>query len=313
MIIPVIGHLCLDIIEHPDKTETQSYGGIFFSVVTLANLLSAKDTIRPVFGVGKSDYDELIERLSRYPNVDSSGIFKFNGPTNQVRLMYSSKEQRIECSQSISEPIPWKRIRPELSHADMVLVNMISGMDITLETLDEIRMDVRDDHVPVYLDVHSLTLGINPDFTRFHRSVEQWRRWLFMLHAVHLNEEEASILTSERLDEPSLAKHVLAMNTKTLHITRGKRGCTAYVDEHKHIQRADFAGIEPEKGIDPTGCGDVFVAAYCAHYMKFKNINTAVEFANRVAARKAQMPGSTDIDTLSSFRVEDLSLQERPV
>ena len=47
MIIPVIGHLCLDIIEHPDKTETESYGGIFFSVVTLANLLPAKDTIRP--------------------------------------------------------------------------------------------------------------------------------------------------------------------------------------------------------------------------------------------------------------------------
>ena len=103
----------------------------------------------------------------------------------------------------------------------MVLVNMISGMDITLETLDEIRMDVRDDHVPVYLDVHSLTLGINPDFTRFHRPVEQWRRWLFMVHAVHLNEEEAAILSNERLDEASLAKHVLAMNTTTLHITRG--------------------------------------------------------------------------------------------
>ena len=47
--------------------------------------------------------------------------------------------------------------------------------------------------------------------------------------------------------------------------------------------------------------------------MKFKNIAAAVEFANRVAARMAQMPGSTDIDTLSSFRVEEISLQERTV
>ena len=190
MIIAVIGHLCMDVIQHADGTETQSYGGIYFSVATLANLLTDEDTIRPVFGIGKNEYDEFVEHLGRYPNVDCSGIFKFPGSTNQVRLVYSSNEERIECSRFISEPIPWKRIRPSVAHADLVLVNMISGMDITLETLDELRMEVREDHIPVYLDVHSITLGIKPDFTRFHRPVEQWRRWLFMLHGAHLNEEE---------------------------------------------------------------------------------------------------------------------------
>ena len=310
MIVAVIGHLCLDVIQHADGTETRSYGGIYFSVATLANLLTDEDTIRPVFGVGKNDYDEFVEHLGRYPNVDCSGIFKFPGSTNQVRLIYSSKEERIECSRFISEPIPWKRIRPSVAHADLVLVNMISGMDITLETLDELRMEVREDHVPVYLDVHSITLGIKPDFTRFYRPVEQWRRWLFMLHGAHLNEEEAGALTAERLDEQTLAKHILAMNTKTLHVTRGKRGCTAYIDDHKHIQRVDVAGIDPEKGIDPTGCGDVFSAAYCAHYGRSKNIASAVEFANRVAARKAQLTGSTAIDELSLFRHENSELQK---
>ena len=155
MKITVIGHLCLDVILHPDGTETQSYGGIFFSVAALANLLGSKDTVAPVFGVGKGDYDALIERLTAYPNVDRSGIYSFNGPTNRVRLIYSNTSERTECSKRISEPIPLKKIRPHLD-GTMILVNMISGFDITLETFDEIRMGAREESIPIYLDVQRL-------------------------------------------------------------------------------------------------------------------------------------------------------------
>jgi sugar/nucleoside kinase (ribokinase family) len=303
VIITVVGHLCLDVIQHPGGEETQSYGGIFFSIATLANLMGPGDVIRPVLGVGKNEHEEFCTRLERYPNVECSGIYRFPGPTNEVRLTYADAHERIECSRNISDPIPWKRIRSAADGSDMVLVNMISGNDITLETMDELRMSTRDDRVPVYLDAHSLTLGINPDFTRFHRPVERWRRWLFMLHGVHVNETEAAVIAAEGLDEPSLAKHVLALNTTTLHVTRGERGCTAFVDEHKHIKRLDIPGIEPEKSVDPTGCGDVFVAAYCASYMKSHDSLAAAQFANSVAGAKARRAGSTAIDELSAFRL----------
>ena len=174
MTITVIGHLCLDIINHADRSSSKGYGGIYFTVASLANLLPETDTIIPVFGVGKDDHEELIRSLEKYQNVDTSGIYKFPGPTNQVSLYYRDGKERLECSKYISEPIPIKKIRPKLG-VDMVLVNMISGFDVTLDTLDEVRMEVREDHIPVYLDVHSLTLGIHEDFTRFHRPVEQWR------------------------------------------------------------------------------------------------------------------------------------------
>jgi sugar/nucleoside kinase (ribokinase family) len=300
MRILVIGHLCLDVIHHADGTETQSPGGIFFSVATLANLLPKSDTVVPVFGVGKNDYDNIISLIERYPNVDTSRVFKMSDPSNQVHLYYRDDKERVECSKNISEPIPIKKIRPDLD-VDMILINMISGFDITLETLDEIRMEVRDAHTPVYMDVHSLTLGIKEDFTRFHRPVNPWRRWLFMIHAAQMNEEEAGILTEERYDEDGLAKQVLALNTKALVITRGEKGCTAYVDSHKHIQRHDCPGISIEKTIDPTGCGDVFAAAYCASYMRTKDIVGSLSFANKIAARKAELAGSDHIDVLSSL------------
>ncbi|MBI4811021.1 MAG: hypothetical protein HY800_06200, partial [Ignavibacteriales bacterium] len=231
MIITVIGHICLDVIEFPGGSKTQSYGGIFFSFAALANLLGKNDVIIPVFGVGKTDYDALIEQLKDYKNIDKSAIFKINGPTNQVRLIYSTKEKRIECSKHISEPIPWKKMRPFLD-TDMIYVNMISGYDLTLETMDELRMETREKKTQIYLDVHCLPCDINPDFTRFYHPVETWRRWLFMLHAVQMNETEAASISTEHFNEMTLAKHVLALNTKALHITKGNRGSTVYIDQH---------------------------------------------------------------------------------
>lgn len=301
MTITVVGHLCFDVIHHADGSETQSYGGIYFSLLTLARLLGNRDVIHPVFGVGRADYDELIEHLSAYPNIDSSGIFKFPGPTNKVSLRYETNETRIENSRSISEPIPWKRIKP-FSDAGMILVNMISGYDITLETLDELRVEVRDNHTPVYMDVHSLTLGITEDGNRFHRPVELWRRWLFWLHAVQMNEEEAMILTPEYTDELMLAKQVLALNTSALIVTRGSKGSTAFVDRHKTVQRIDEPAEDAGIAADPTGCGDVFAAAYCAQYLLSRNVADAVRFATRVASAKALFAGSSQLDRLAAFR-----------
>lgn len=302
MKITIIGHLCLDVIHHPDETETQSYGGIFFSVATLANLLGNQDTVLPVFGVGEKEYEAFLERIKVYPNVDTSGIFKFNGQTNQVRLFYKEGVERVECSKHISEPIPWKKIKSKLD-SDIVLVNMISGFDVTLETLDEIRLAIRDDRVPLYLDVHSLSLGIKEDFTRFRRPLEAWRRWLFMLHGVQMNEQEAAGLTMEDFDEPTLAKQILALNTKILALTRAERGFSGFIDDRKHVLRVDGEGVNPGLARDSTGCGDVFAAAYCAHYCYTKNIQESLEFANRVAAAKSQYPGSVEIDRLKEFRL----------
>ena len=308
----MIGHLCMDVIHHPDGTESRGYGGIFYSVAALANLLPPADTIVPVFGVGKEEHDALLERLGGYPNIDVSGIFTFTGPTNEVHLYYSDTARRIECSKHISDPVSMKRIRPFL-HTDMLLVNMISGFDIELETLDEIRMDVRDDHTPVYLDVHSLTLGVKDDFTRYHRPVEVWRRWLFMIHAAQMNEEEAAILSPEKFDEETLARHALALNTKMLAITRGARGATAFIDEHKHVRRVDTDAERVDGAADPTGCGDVFAAAYCARYLRTSDIVESVRFANRVAGAKAAIHGPDAIDRLGAFRLEEVTRVGAPL
>lgn len=304
MLITVVGHICLDVIHHADGTESQGYGGIFYSLAALANIADSNTKIFPVFGIGNKDYSQLIERLSAYKNVDTSGIFKTDGHTNQVHLYYKNNSNRIECSKDIAKPIPFKKIKPYLD-TNMLLINMISGFDITLETLDEIRMCVREEKIPVFFDVHSLTLGINEDGKRYRRLIPDWRRWLFMLHTVQMNEEETAGLANEKPDEEYLIKQITALNTNNVIITRGSKGSTLFKDEHKHIERFDFAGIETERTLDSTGCGDVFGAAYCAKYIRAKDEKISVEYANEVASMNATFKSSNEIDQLSKFNINE--------
>jgi len=310
MTLTIIGHLCKDIVHLPGENDTheESFGGIMFTLLTLANLMSERDCIQPVFGVGQTDYEALLEQLKPFKNIDVSGIFKFKGPTNQVQLFYQKEAQtRIECSKDISAPIPFNRIKPYLD-SNGVLINMISGSDITLETLGYIRMETREQGIPIHFDFHSLTLGTDQEGKRFRRSITDWRRWCFMLNSIQMSEEEALGLAAERYDEKTLTNHLMPLMVETLLITRSERGVTAIVqDIHKKLTQQDIAGVSFGKTLDTTGCGDVFGAAFLYQSIKSKDSFVAAEFANKAAALKATFHGTHGLEDLRT-KLEQLGV-----
>ncbi len=304
MRIAVIGHLCLDVVHLPDGSGnerlSESYGGIFWAVATLANLLSSEDVISPVFGIGTNEFDKVIKRLNRYENVDTTGIFKVDAPTNQVHLLYGvNGSQRVECSKYISDPIPFSRM-DRLTHADGIIINMVSGLDVTLETFNGIRTEAHKRNVPVHFDLHSLSLGIDNEHKRFRSPVGDWREWCTGINSVQMSEEEAAGLTPEHLDERSLATTVLSENCHAMIITRDRRGGTLFQKSGNQLVTHEFHGIETEAQ-DPTGCGDVFGAAYLVEFLKNRNHIRAVEYANRLAAAKTRFVGVDGLDRINEF------------
>lgn len=295
----VVGHLCFDVIHPVEGPEIESYGGIYYALAALASLMDEGDTVVPVFGVNTADYEPLIANLGQFPHVDTSGIYKVEAPTNRVHLYYHDATQRTECSRDIVPPIPYEKIRRHLS-VDGILVNMISGFDIQIETLDHIRMAIRERGIPIHFDFHSLTLGIDEKFERFRRPLENWRRWAFMTDTVQLNEEEVQGLTAERLSEEKTVGHLLTLSVKGVVVTRAERGATIFHSEHKRILRDDIPGIPVNGAQESTGCGDVFGAAFLLHYVKTKDMRDAARFANRAAATKAGMIGADGMRTLKA-------------
>ncbi len=315
MKIVVIGHICRDII-HPPKTAassppaSQQWGGILYSLLTLSSLLKESDTITPVFGVGKADHAALLEVLSDFRNINSKAIFPLPGETNAVHLFYDEgSEGRMECSAHISPPIPFALIKPHLD-ADAVLVNMISGFDISLETLDQVRMEVRNDGTPIHFDFHSLTLGVDKEAKRFRRPLTDWRRWCFMLNSIQLSEQEALGLTSEKFDEALLINHLMPLMVPTLLITRGQRGASLIQQKQKKLSQLDVPGISLTSSPDPTGCGDVFGAAYVVEMLRSKDPVAAVQFANRAAAVNTTLHSAEELRALPELLARHFPSEE---
>jgi sugar/nucleoside kinase (ribokinase family) len=313
MDITVTGHLCKDRIvgTNGDAPDSVQFGGILYSVGALAALARPGDTIHPVFGVGTQDLDELRDQLRKLPHVDGSGVFPVKGKTNEVTLIYGQPgTPRIECSSHIADPILLARLKPYLdTHG--VLVNMISGSDITLETLDHIRMNTRDARIPIHFDFHSLTLGIDPEAKRFRRPLTDWRRWCFMLQSVQMSEEEALGLSAERYDETTLINQLMPLMVQALLITRGDKGATLITqDVHKRLTRYDVPGV-PVATVDPTGCGDVFGAAYFFSVLSGMTHLEAAMRANSIAALHASLPAAGKLHAMIE-RVQSTATTPQP-
>ena len=296
----VVGHFCFDVFHLADGAEEEHHAGIFTAVAALAELLGESDVVTPVFGVNRVDYQGILDRLQQFPNVDSSGIFKLDEPTNRVHIYANNEQDRIVCSKDIARPIPYEKIRRHLS-VDGVLINMVSGFDIALETLDHIRLAIRSHNIPLHFDYHNLTLGVREGHERFRRPIEDWRRWAFMDDTIQLNEEEINGLTVERSSEKQTVGHLLTLGVKGVLVTRKERGATLFYDQHKKVLRKDFDGIEAP-GSD-IGRGDTFGSAFLFQYVRGKDMIAAADFANRFAAGTTGSNGTDRSKTLRNAKV----------
>jgi sugar/nucleoside kinase (ribokinase family) len=285
----VLGHLCIDCAHPAGGPPRERWGGIANTIAAVGALAGKEDTVFPVCGVGPDDEKRFLTWLGRFPAVDPSGVFTFSGPTNRIDFYEKGEGLRVACTKDVAPPIPFEKIRKHLS-TDGVLINMVSGSDIVLETLDQIRMETRARETPIHLDYHNLTTGIGKERERFRRPLEEWRRWAFMLTTVQLSQEEASGLTVDRLTEVQLTGHLLTLGVTGVIITRGARGATVFTNEHKKVVRFDIEGIPAEGAEDRAGLGDVFGGAFMYRFVPTSDLRASAEFANLTAARAASRP-----------------------
>jgi sugar/nucleoside kinase (ribokinase family) len=282
----VVGHLCIDSAHPPGGNPRRRWGGIANAIAAIGSLAGQEDTVVPICGVGKEDEAEFLSWLGHFPAVDPSGVFSLAGPTNSIDVYEKEGGTRVACTGMIAPPVPFESLRRFLS-ADGILINMASGSDVTLETLDQIRMEIRARETPIHLDFHNLTTDIGPGRERVRRPLEQWRRWAFMLRTVQMSEEEAAGLTVDRLSEAQLIGHLLTLGIGGVVITRGARGATLFWSEHKKVMRHDCAGRVAEGSVGEAGPGDVFGGAFLYRLVATADMKEAAEFANVTASRAA--------------------------
>ncbi len=292
--IGIIGAPCIDEIISPSGEVTGfSLGGILYSYAVLERIARENNldvTFFPFTIIAERDLEFLEPFFTKLEHFDFSHTPRSkDATTNRVQLIYQDEGKRKEvCSVILPEVTPEHLATDVLSSLDGLFVNMISGYDISIDTMEWLRSKTS---AYIHLDVHALTLGKLSESGRRFAPVTDWHRWALAANSVQLNEKEALFFPPAG-SEPYISqiRHQSKNDNteRTVILTRGEKDTLGY-----NITRSEKHIVPTEKvaTIDTTGSGDVFGAVYLLEQVLGASTADAIGSANHWAGRNTVMKG----------------------
>jgi sugar/nucleoside kinase (ribokinase family) len=289
--VAVIGTINRDTIHLYQGGLIQGFGGILYNLFALSYLFGSDATIYPVCNVGHDVYEEVLKKLRKRKNLRLDAVRKVERRNNHATLFYPRKGEKSEILKGRVPPLSFERMKNVLD-SDFILVNFISGVDLTLATLKKVFSNRKG---KLFVDLHSLTLGIDRDGKRFFRRPSDWEEYVRNCDYLQLNRKELEVITrSEDLKVRELYSRMQDLNRlgpQGVIVTLGRRGTLACLREGDKIRKQRFCSSPSLQKVDTTGCGDVFSAGFIYRYLTNGDFFRAVEFANRVAGFKVGFSG----------------------
>lgn len=309
--VGVIGSFVWDVIHGRDvrSTPVEEWGGITYALSAFDAALPTDWSIVPLAKVGADRSQRAREFLGTMRRLaPGAGALEVPSPTNRVELRYLNAERRTEVLSGGVPPWTFAALAPLLVGLDALYVNMISGFELDLPTAQLIRQQFRG---PIYLDLHSLMLALQPDGLRTLQPLPNAADWCACGDLIQVNEDEMSMMASDPL---SLAATAMARGVRSLVVTLGARGLV-YVNapgferlSDRAVER-DVAAVggairtalvppvpRPVKTEgDPTGCGDVFGATYFSRLLAGDMFAEALQAAVRAAVRNVDHRGASGL------------------
>jgi adenosine kinase len=295
MQITVVGTINKDLILPFNDVPIESFGGIFYNVHILSQL-APQATILPVSYVGEDVLETVNAILDKIPNVEKTGLIPLPQTNHKVILEYASPLKRNEKALFPFPTLKWDHIKSFLN-SDMIVVNMITGWDIDLETFEKL---CRDHHHKVYLDFHYLATTIDKLGRRVPHVPENLEKWLSGPRFLQMNEEEFETLNVNKLSEKEFFNTYL-QDDQVLMISKSNKGVSVVYHKGGITGERHYPAYKIPKLVDSTGCGDAFGAAFVVKFLETGDILASVEYGNLVAAANATLRGTNEMYRLADM------------
>jgi len=267
----VIGHSVIDKIIDKDRISIKP-GGIFYAVVSLLSQIQIEDKLYLCSSIDKENemlFKDAYGRIEKEFLVYVDSIPKVE---LVVHLTGERKETYSQTAQNLLLPTN------DLSRFDGILINMISGYDVSLKQIQQLRKDYKG---LIYFDVHTFSRGVDKNLNRIFRRITNFNEWAECIEILQANESELLTLSDQK-DEAGIVEELFSYGIKQIIITRAERGTTVFFKEKDSIKKIHKDALQV-KGSNKVGCGDVFGAVYFYNYIKNKNVLLALQQAKLFA------------------------------
>jgi hypothetical protein len=282
----------------------EEWGGISYALAALEAALPPDWSIVPLVKVGTDlapRANEFLSALTR--RAGACRFIEAPESTNRVTLHYNNLDR---CTEQLSGGVPawtWSQLGPMVRDLDALYVNFISGFEMPLETARQLRHGFPG---PIYVDLHSLFLGVDGAGMRVPEALADVTGWFSCFDIVQLNEDEMRLVGDNPVE---VAARALASGVRLFIVTLGQLGAVYYSagdyflgrssNECKTasgpIRTARIPALHVEEPLDPTGCGDVFGAATVSYLLRGVTVEEALSEANALAAANLSFRGATEL------------------
>lgn len=308
--VGIIGSFVWDVIHGRDPRDTpiEEWGGITYALGALDAALSDDWEMVPLVKVGFDLADRARDFMRDLERVAPDGApIEVPHHSNRVSLHYQSEERRCERLTGGVPGWSWLGLKPLLAGLDALYINLISGFELDLETAQLIRAHFSG---PIYCDLHSLLLAVQPDGMRTLQPLPNPAAWCRCFDFLQVNEDEMEMMAPDPL---GLAAVAMTAGVSALNVTMGKRGVVYFAApgfdrladlDRGHFRpsvgaiRTELLPAAPSRNAlegDPTGCGDVWGATYFSRLLAGESIAEAMRVALVAAARNVDHRGATGL------------------
>jgi hypothetical protein len=292
----------------PRDAPVEEWGGITYALGALEAALPDTWDFVPLVKVGYDLAPKARELMQDFVRVAPDAMpIEVPQANNRVTIRYQSADRRTERMEGGVPQWSWLGLKPLLSGIDALYINLISGFELDLETVQLIRAHF---HGPIYCDMHSLLLARQPDGVRTLQPLANPQAWFRCFDIIQVNEDEMSMMAPDPL---ALAAMATASGVKALNVTLGKKGVVYFAAPgFERLADLDRTALAPSTGAvrtelipavpardldggDPTGCGDVWGATYFSRLLAGDDLRSAMQKAAAAAARNVDHRGATGL------------------
>jgi sugar/nucleoside kinase (ribokinase family) len=267
----VIGHSVVDKIIDKDSISIKP-GGIFYTVVSFLSQLQPEDKIFLCSSIDKENeilFNEAYDKIEKEFLVYVDSIPKVD---LLVDVAGERNETYSQTAQNLLLPVN------DLNRFDGILINMISGYDISLVQLKHLRKNYNG---LIYFDVHTFSRGVDKSLNRIFRRITDFNEWAGCIDILQANESELLTLSDQKVED-RIVDELFSYGISQIIITRAERGATVFYTENNSVKQVYNDAVQTNV-VNKIGCGDVFGAVYFYNYIKNKNVILALEKANLFA------------------------------